>query len=120
MTAGAKNGIIYRDIMCATDRQKPASADHLKAVLRLAKMQGYINLGATDKKPVTGEIQAHKGKPAPGGYPPKRNGEKAGNRHEAPQARPTLKVTVRGSPQNQGEKIIENVFFQTENFSKIV
>lgn len=120
MTAGAKSGIIYRDIIGATDRQEPASADRVKAVLRLSKMQGCINIGWTAEKPATVKIQAHKGKPAPGGYPPKRNGEKAGNRHEAPQARPTPKVTVRGSPQNHGEKNIENVFFQTENFSKIV
>lgn len=117
MTAGAKNGIIYRDTIGATDRQKPASADRVKAVLRLSKMQGYINLGATNKKPVTGEIQAHKGKPAPGGYPPNKGGR---NTAATPQARLTPQVTVRGSPQNQGEKIIENVFFQTENFSKIV
>ena len=120
MKARPDYGIIYRDIMGATDRQEPASADRVKAVLRLSKMQGCINIGWTAEKPVTGKIQAHKGKPAPGGYPPKRYGEKTGNRHEAPQARPTPKVTVRGSPQNQGEKIIENAFFQTENFSKIV
>lgn len=120
MRAMMKNGIIYRDIIGATDRQKPASADRVKAVLRLSKMQGCINIGWTAGKPVTGEIQAHKGKPAPGGYPPKRTGEKAGNRQEAPQARPTPQVTVRGSPQNRGEKNIENVFFQTENFPKIV
>ena len=113
-------GIIYRDIMGATDRQEPASADRVKAVLRLPKMQGYINLGTTDKKPVTGAERSHKAKPAPGGYPPKRNGEKARNRQEAPQARPTPQVTVRGSPQNQGEKIIENAFFQTEIYVEIV
>lgn len=115
-----KYGIIYRDIMGATDRQEPASADRLKAVLRLSKMQGCINIGWTAEKPITGEIQAHKGKPAPGGYPPNKDGRKGGNRHEAPQARKMPQVTVRGSPKNQGEKIIENVFFQTENFSKIV
>ena len=99
-----KYGIIYRDIIGATDRQKPANADRVKAVLRLSKIQGCINIWCTAEKPFTGEIQAHKGKPAPGGYPPKRNGEKAGNRHKAPQARPTPQVTVRGSPQNQGER----------------
>lgn len=120
MRAMMKNGIIYRDIIGATDRQEPASADRVKAVLRLSKTQGYINLGATDKKPITGEIQAHKGKHAPGGYPPKRNGEKTGNRHEAPQARKMPQVTVRGSPTFPGENFTENAFFQTENFSKIV
>ena len=55
-----KYGIIYSAIMGATDRQKPASADRVKAVLRLSKMQGYINLGATDKNPVTGTERSHK------------------------------------------------------------
>lgn len=111
MKARRDYGIIYRDITGATDRQKPASADRVKAVLRLPKMQGYINLGATDKKPVTGAEQSHKAKRAPAMHPPKRTGEKAGNRYEAPQARKMPQVTVRGSPKNQGEKIIENVFF---------
>ena len=108
MKARTDYGIIYHDIMGATDRQKRASADRLKAVLRLSKMQGYINLGATDKKPVTGKIQAHKRKPAPGGYTPNKDGR---NTAATPQARKMPQVTVRGSPQNQGEKIIENVFF---------
>ena len=115
-----KYGIIYRDIMGATDRQKPASADRVKAVLRLPKMQGCINIGWTAEKPATGAERSHNTKRAPAIHPPKRYGEKAGNRQEVPQALPTPQVTVRGSPQNQGEKIIENMFFQTENFSKIV
>ena len=59
-TERRESGIIYRDIIGATDQQEPASADRLKSVLRLPKIQGYINLGATDKKPVTGTEQSHK------------------------------------------------------------
>lgn len=55
-----KYGIIYSAIMGATDQQEPASADRVKSVLRLAKIQRYINLGATDKNPVTGAEQSHK------------------------------------------------------------
>lgn len=60
MNARPYYGIIYHDIMGVTDRQKPASADRLKSVLRLPKMQGYISLGATDKNPATGAEQSHK------------------------------------------------------------
>lgn len=60
MKTRARYGIIYSAIMGATDRQEPASADRVKAVLRLAKMQGHINLGATDKNPVTSAERSHK------------------------------------------------------------
>lgn len=61
MTTARRNAIIYLDILRADRQQKPARVKPFKAVLRLAKLQGYINIPLTVKNTVTGKIQAHNG-----------------------------------------------------------
>jgi len=59
MTTARRNAIIYYDILRADRQQKPARVEPFRAVLRLAKLQRYINLHTRYKNPVTGKIQAH-------------------------------------------------------------
>lgn len=61
MTVRRKNAIIKCGFVSANRQQNPGQNDRVKAILRLAKSQRYINLHPRHKNPATGKIQAHNG-----------------------------------------------------------